>query len=205
MDPYPLADSLAATIFTSTEEILDDRFVRVKRDVLTASPPPEQLSALRQERMFGWICWLCSDNQLILQAQIPPHQTTPVGVMITMTVGENDNYFPRLERIGLPVPDDDPAFIVGKRHHEHGKTTVWIPGPGGLDSLHFRSQGESPPYELTAYAELPLEAEHGHREDDLMDLVDLEGTLRFENLHRLEAGEHEEHIRPGRFRTKLIL
>lgn len=202
---YPLKDSLAAVIYASSEEELDDRFSRAEGNAPEVSPPPEHLSAFRPERSIGWTLWKAPELDLFIHTQIPPLQSTPASVMITFRVEENENFYPKLKELGFPVPDSDPAFIVGERHHEEGKSTAWVPGPGDLACLIFRAQVAGSTIQLSVHSELGLEGEDSDQVRDAVDWIDWEGTLRFRNREQVLAGDVEEHIRPGRIRARFIV
>lgn len=199
---YPTAGSPGEELYGLTESEMDDRLVRVPGDEGLSSPP--DLAGLRPERVFGWSHWRTSDRSLWVTAQFPPMEGRPMALVLGVTIGRDEFALSQMRDLGFPIPDSDPAFIV-EGSSQHGRTTVWAPGPLGLAVLYYRAVGDEYPVTLQVCSESPPEPELREMRTELEDEFDWEGTLRFASQESLSRGEVEEHIPPGRIRARMIL
>lgn len=205
-DTYPTPGSLGDQIYRSTEEEMEERFVRLPDDTST-SPPPEHLEELQTKRLYGLTTWRDPDRELLINVQYPPLEETPASVMLQFTVADDSfDYLPRLNELGFPVPESSPSFIAGRRGGPMGKTTSWRPGPPGLVDLSYRVRGEGFPALLIVYSTSPPEPEYSEEREQDEEAFPWDGTVVFESLEDIEAGaEPDEYLKPGSVRARMIL
>jgi hypothetical protein len=207
---YPLEGSLGAKVFSSTDAELREKYgisgsaidpdrpsgpgpmalahLRKLAAIFSEAAGKESSEDLSVLERFSY----STEYQTLIHWEILPDGETPTSINLGFSV-EPSRVGNQLILIGFPLPDTDPATVVGSIHDTHRKFD-YKPAPEGLSSLTYAV------IEKEAGLYIAVLVERGVTPPALTE-EDLEpGTLFYEKLGHVGDPKKAIRLRPGSFR-----
>lgn len=142
---YPIPGSLADDLFACEESAWRPRFG--EPSLRSAWPVPDDPYMNPRDIVGQLGSWLLPDG-LVVSPQVPPFHRTPTALRFDFARqcrGEPASVALAVlgeiaSGIGLPLPDADPAYVIGDSTQPDGRWTLYLPGPEDLTVLKFHTE-----------------------------------------------------------------
>lgn len=130
-------------------------------------------------RHFGEFQWFDPRHDALVGGHWPSFQPRPSSLTVAVPAAPDEDPLTRIDELGFPLPEEDPAMVIGQVDRPEGRTWVYVPGPGRLAELSYRLRRGPEGWDVIIAAERPPDDRYDELVAELHRAFGWEGTLVF--------------------------